>query len=71
MSEVEQAAARLRELAERIVRCTERVDSYAAVLATEERELERLRVEHHDAKKALIQAAQGNVLNCIQGYANP
>lgn len=68
MNELEQAAANVKELAEKIVRCAERVESYAGVLATEEAELKRLKSGHKKAQEALIHAAQGNTLKCVESY---
>ena len=68
MTSLEAAAANLKDLAEKIVRCAERVDSYAGVLALEEQEYERLKREHAKAKEALIEAAQGHTLKCIPGF---
>ncbi len=68
MNDLETAAARVKELAEKIVRCAERCDSYRGVWELEEQEYERLKREHVDAQKALIHAAQGNTLLSIQGF---
>ena len=65
MNELEQAAANLKEVAEKIVRCAERVASYESVCELERAEFEKLKREHAKARKALIQAAQGNTLNCL------
>lgn len=67
MNELEQAAAHLKEVAEKIVRCAERVASYESVYELERSELERLKRDHAKAKLALVQAAQGSTLNCLNG----
>lgn len=68
MSDLQKAADNLKELAEKIVRCAERVDSYESILEAEAKKLVRLEKEHSKAKEALIEAAQGNPFACIPGY---
>lgn len=68
MTQLEDAANRLKELAEKIVRCAERCDSYKGVYDMECQELERLKKEHAKAGDALIEAAQGHILKSVPGY---
>lgn len=68
MTQLEDAANRLKELAEKIVRCAERCDSYKGVYDLECEELDRLKREHCAAGQALIHAAQGTILNTVPGY---
>ena len=66
MTKLEDAANNLRQLAEKIVRCAERVDSYHAIYQTERSELTRLQEEHRRAQDDLLEAAEGNILMQIK-----
>lgn len=68
MKDLQTAANELKEIAEKIVRCSERVASYEGVYELEKEELARLKKEHEAAKLALIDAAQGNTLLCLPEY---
>ncbi len=68
MSILDEKAEALKELADKIIRCAERIESYEGILHAEQSELSRLKKEYRKAQVIFMETAVGKPFNCIPGY---